>query len=64
LEHEPSVRISIEPTAQNGLLKSSEIMVDLIQTSTRSRFGDVVGQIDSTTLQTVENALLIYLGLV
>lgn len=62
LEHEPSVRISIEPTAQNGLLKSSEIMVDLIQTSTRSRFREVVGHIDSDTLQEVENALLIFLG--
>jgi mRNA interferase MazF len=62
LEHEPSVRIPIEPTPQNGLLKSSEIMVDLIQTSTRSRFREVVGHIDSETLENVENALLIFLG--
>jgi mRNA interferase MazF len=63
LEREPSVRIPIEPTAQNGLRKSSEIMVDLIQTSTKSRFREVVGHIDPATLLIVENALLVFLGL-
>jgi mRNA interferase MazF len=64
LEHEPSVRIPIEPTPQNGLLKPSEIMVDLIQTSTRSRFRAVVGHIDAATMRSVDNALLIFLGLI
>lgn len=64
LEREPSIRIPIEPTSQNGLLKSSEIMVDIVQTSTRSRFREVVGHIDAATLRVVDNALLVFLGLI
>ena len=57
------VRIPIQPSTTNGLLKPSEIMVDLIQTSTLSRFGKVVGHVDKATLRAVETALAIFLGL-
>ncbi len=63
LLHVPLIRIPIEATLQNGLRKSSEIMVDIIQTSTRSRFGDVIGHIDKSSLELVERALSIFLGL-
>ena len=38
-------------------------MVDLIQTSTLSRFGKVIGHVDKKTLSAVETALSIFLGL-
>ena len=38
-------------------------MVDLIQTSTLSRFGKVIGHVDKVTRRTVETALSIFLGL-
>jgi len=63
LERVPLVRIEIEPTPRNGLRESSEIMVDMMQTSTRSRFGNVIGHIDKETLQAVERAVAVFLGL-
>jgi mRNA-degrading endonuclease toxin of MazEF toxin-antitoxin module len=39
-------------------------MVDMIQTSTAARIGKIVGHLDRHTLQEVEAALLIHLGLV
>jgi mRNA-degrading endonuclease toxin of MazEF toxin-antitoxin module len=39
-------------------------MVDRIQTSTLSRIGGLVGQIDARTMTLVERALMVHLGLV
>jgi mRNA interferase MazF len=63
LERVPLVRVEIEPTPGNGLRGPSEIMVDMMQTSTRSRFGNVIGHIDKDTLQAVERAVTVFLGL-
>jgi mRNA interferase MazF len=59
----PDVPVPIEPSAENGLRLPSEIMVDIIQTSPREKFGQVIGQIDSATMMLVEAALSLRLGL-
>jgi mRNA interferase MazF len=59
----PGVRIPLEPNAQNGLRQPSEIMVDMIQTSSLARFGGIIGTIDAATLQLVEASLELHLGL-
>jgi len=64
LERVPLYRIPIEPTQENGLRRSSEIMADRIQTSTLSRIGGIVGHIDRKTMRRVESALMVHLGLV
>ena len=38
-------------------------MVDIIQISTRSRFEEVIGYVEAVTMQAVETALSIFLGL-
>lgn len=63
LERVPLVRVPVTPTEQNGLRKESEVMVDLIQTSTAGRIGGVIGHIEKQTLRAIERAMLVYLGL-
>ena len=59
----PDVRIPVSPSAQNGLLVPSEIMVDMIQTSSLAKFSRTIGTIDSETLHLVETSLSLHLGL-
>jgi len=59
----PDVRIPLLPTAQNGLRLPSEIMVDMIQTSSSGKFTQTIGAVDAGTLQRIESALNLHLGL-
>ncbi len=63
LKRVPDVRIPVSPTEQNRLVKQSEIMVDLIQTASLSKFRGVIGRIDPATLALVEQRLALHLGL-
>jgi mRNA interferase MazF len=63
LKRVPDVRIPIDPTLQNGLTKPSELMVDLVQTASLSRFRDIIGRIDTETMTLVEKSLSLHLGL-
>ncbi|GAC1372056.1 MAG: type II toxin-antitoxin system PemK/MazF family toxin [Aquirhabdus sp.] len=58
----PLFRIPVEKSETNGLLQSSQIMVDKPQTLLKDKVGEVVGQLDSDHLQAVDRALLIFLG--
>lgn len=58
-----AVRIPVSPSAKNGLQMPSEIMVDLIQTSSLGRFRQVIGAIEPETMILVEKALNLHLGL-
>jgi mRNA interferase MazF len=64
LEHFMKIRVPLMPDALNGLRKPSEVMVDRIQTSSLGRVGGIVGHLDGKTMQAVENALMIHLGLI
>jgi mRNA interferase MazF len=59
----PDVRIPVMPNAQNGLRLPSEVMVDMIQTSSLAKFDQTIGTIDEHTLQLVEASLSLHLGL-
>jgi mRNA interferase MazF len=59
----PLLRIPIEPTAQNGLERSSEIAVDNIQTFSVKKLGGVVGFADALTMRLVDAAMSRHLGL-
>ncbi len=58
----PLFRIAVEHNEANGLLQPSQIMVDKPQTLQKEKLGEVVGQLDSDTLQAVDRALLVFLG--
>jgi mRNA interferase MazF len=63
LRDEPSFRIGVDPTPQNGLLKRSVIMVDKAVTVRRSRIGQRIGRIDAKTMRAVNWVLARFLGL-
>jgi mRNA interferase MazF len=56
------MRISVEPTSQNGLRRPSQ-MVDKIQTVSRKRIGSRVGRLEDETLLAVNRAIALILGL-
>ena len=60
----PNTRILLLPSPANGLRLESEVMIDMIQTSSLGRFGQVVGHVDALTMIQVEAALSMHLGLV
>jgi len=58
----PLFRIGVDPTDSNGLLQVSQIMVDKPQTLARTRIGEIIGKLDGEVLQSVDRALLVFLG--
>ena len=59
----PLVRVPVQPSATNGLLKRSEVMVDKPQTPARSKIGAPFGHLDDAAMLAVNRALALFLGL-
>jgi mRNA interferase MazF len=59
----PLFRISVEPDADNGLQRLSQVMVDKPQSVHRQRLGPVFGRVDDETMLAVNRALAVFLGL-
>ncbi|MGO8866840.1 MAG: type II toxin-antitoxin system PemK/MazF family toxin [Alphaproteobacteria bacterium] len=59
----PLFRITVEPTEGNGLLRSSQVMVDKITTLRRDRLRSTIGRLDQETMRRVDRALAVFLGL-
>jgi mRNA interferase MazF len=57
----PLLRIAIGPEC--GLERASQIQVDKAQTPRRETIGTVIGHADPETLQAVNRALAVFLGL-
>lgn len=58
----PLFRLTVEPTAENGLHARSQLMVDKIHTVAKSRIGAVIGQLDAATSRTADRAMALWLG--
>jgi mRNA interferase MazF len=63
LQAAPEFRITLEPSAKNGLHKVSQVMVDKTLTHLRSKVSDVIGALDDDILTRVNRALALWLGL-
>lgn len=59
----PLFRITIDPSAQNGLRRVSQVMVDKIVTAGRARVGDRLGTISEQTMVRITRALAVWLGI-
>jgi mRNA interferase MazF len=57
------VRVTVHPSAENGLRKSSQVMVDRVVTVPREKVGPVFGRLEGEWLAAVDRALLGFLGL-
>ena len=57
-------RILIEPSPQNGLRTSSQVMLDKVSNLPRDKVGGVIGQIDNDTATSISRGLALFFGLV
>ena len=58
-----SMRIDVAPNAGNGLLASSQVMVDWPQTVRFSELGQAIGRLDAATMAAVTRQLAVMLGI-
>jgi len=58
----PLLRITVEPSAENGLQKPSQVMVDRTMTVKRGRIGPAFGSIEADTMVEIERCLAVFLG--
>lgn len=59
----PAIRITIEPTPENGLRTTSQSMIDKATAVPRAKIGDVIGRADAATMGNVRRALIKFLTL-
>ncbi|MGB4336773.1 MAG: type II toxin-antitoxin system PemK/MazF family toxin [Chromatiaceae bacterium] len=59
----PLLRITLQPSAGNGLQKSSQVMVDKAMTVKRDKVGPTFGRIEAETMMEVERCLAVFLGI-
>lgn len=62
LRETPLFRLTLQPTAENGLKLPSQIMVDKAHTVLREKVGQTIGRLDSATMVAVNRALALFLG--
>ena len=58
----PLLRITLDPSEENGLRARSQIMVDKGMSVRRERVGKIIGKADSDTLLSVNRSLAVFLG--
>ncbi|MFT0533814.1 type II toxin-antitoxin system PemK/MazF family toxin [Castellaniella hirudinis] len=59
----PLLRIDVDPDAENGLQKPSQVMIDKALTVRRKKIGTAFGHLDTATLVQVERCLAVFLGI-
>jgi mRNA interferase MazF len=59
----PLFRLSLQPTAENGLEVPSQIMVDNITTVRKEKLRQAIGCLSSAEIDTLNRALYLWLGL-
>ena len=59
----PLLRISVQPTRQNGLRRPSQVMIDKAMTVPSTKLGQHIGHVDDAVMKSVSAALSRFLGL-
>ena len=59
----PLLRVTVQPSAENGLRKPSQVMVDNVLTVKRDKVGPTFGHIGADALVEVERCLAAFLGI-
>ena len=60
----PLFRLPVTPTAENGLRDVSRLLVDQLTTVHKSRLGKRIGRLNNADMARLDQAILIFLGLV
>lgn len=59
----PLFRITVQPSADNGLQKASQVMVDKTMSVKRDKIGQAFGCIDPDAMVAVERSLAVFMGI-
>jgi mRNA interferase MazF len=59
----PLFRVTVQPSAENGLQKPSQVMVDKTMTVKRDKVGQTFGRIDADTMVEIERCLAVFVGI-
>lgn len=59
----PLLRVTVQPSAENGLRKPSQVMVDKAMTVKREKARPAFGRIDADAMVEVERCLAVFLGI-
>lgn len=59
----PLLRITIEPSTENGLQKPLQVMLDKAVTVKRDKIGAAFGRIDANVMVEVDRCLAVFLGI-
>lgn len=59
----PLIRIPIEPTLQNGLRQTSQVMLDKATTVRADKVGPIFGKLDPETMVRINRAIAVFFGL-
>lgn len=59
----PLLRVTLQPSSENGLQKPSQVMVDKALTVRRDKVGPAFGHIEPDALVEVERCLAVFLGI-
>ncbi|WP_208442579.1 type II toxin-antitoxin system PemK/MazF family toxin, partial [Bartonella raoultii] len=60
----PLLRITIQPDTQNGLKKTSQVMIDKIMTVRGEKVSPAFGSIHTDKMVEIERCLAVFLGIV
>ena len=63
LHDSPMLRVTVQPSPQNGLAKASQVMVDKTITVRREKIGPVIGQLEADRMIEIERCLAVFLGI-
>lgn len=63
LRDTPILRITVDPSPENGLQRISQIQVDKVVTVVRERVGKVIGRLDDATMLKVGRSLAVFVGI-
>ena len=62
LQDAPLLRLTVEPDDDNGLRKTSQIMIDKVMTVRRDKIGPPFGRLDADTMVSINRLLAVFLG--
>lgn len=63
LQDAPLIRLTVQPTPENGLRVVSQVMVDKAISVKRERVGSPFGRLDDETVLSVTRSLAVFLGI-
>nr|WP_232222636.1 type II toxin-antitoxin system PemK/MazF family toxin [Paracoccus sphaerophysae] len=60
----PFLRLTIEPSPDNNLRQTSQVMIDKPMTVRRDRLGNAFGRLDDASMVSINRSLALFLGVV